>query len=377
MYVTVLSMSGVSEINMANVICAFAQIDPIFNGYRLNWGTHTTYTERVQSTNPLNMKPAPMRNLSGLIIATFCLMGTPVHAQAANQGSTAKAARTAHAPKAGHIFRDCPNCPKMVVIPSGSFDMGSPDSEAGRADDEGPVHSVNISAFAMGKTEITRGQFAAFVNDTNYSTGDKCWTLEGGKYEERSGRNWREPGYPQEDNHPVACINWNDAKAYAEWMSQKTGKQYRLPTEAEWEYAARGNTSTARYWGDNPDEACAYANGADKTAQAQIIGSSSWSVHNCTDGFAYTAPVGSFKPNAFGLNNMLGNVWNWTEDSYHDSYNGAPTDGSAWQGGGAKRVLRGGSWNNSPRNVRAAIRNMDKPELRFSIFGFRLVRTLK
>ena len=373
MYVTVLSVLDVSEINMANVTCAFAQIDPILNGHRLSCGTHTTYTKRVQSTNPPNMEPAPMRNLSGLIIATFCLIGTPVHAQAASQGRTA----TAPAPKAGHIFRDCPNCPEMVVIPAGSFDMGSPGSEAGRGDDEGPVHQVNITSFALGRTEITRGQFAEFVKSSGYITGDRCWTLENGKYEERSGRNWREPGYPQDDKHPVACINWNDALAYAAWISQKTGKQYRLPTEAEWEYAARGNTNTARYWGDNPDEACAYANGADQTAQATIKGATSWSVHRCMDGFVYSAPVGSFKANAFGLYDMLGNVWNWTEDSYHDSYNGAPTDGSAWQGDGKNRVLRGGSWNNSPRNVRAAVRYASNPDVRFSIFGFRLARTLK
>lgn len=317
-----------------------------------------------------------MRNLLGLIIATFCLMWMPTHAQAAKQGTAAKASGAAQAPKAGKVFRDCPSCPEMVVIPSGSFDMGSPGSEAGRDKDEGPVHRVNVASFALGKSEITRGQFAAFVNETNYSTDDKCWTLEGGKYEEHSGRNWRELGYPQDDEHPVACVNWNDAKAYTEWVSSKTGKQYRLPTEAEWEYAARGNTSTARYWGGNPDEACGYANAADKTAQAQIHGAPSWSVYNCTDGFAYTAPVGSFKANAFGLNDMLGNVWEWTEDSYHDSYNGAPADGSAWQGDGAKRVLRGGSWNNAPRNVRAAIRNRYKPAIRFSSFGFRLARKL-
>ena len=317
-----------------------------------------------------------MRNLLGLIIATFCLMWMPTQAQAANQGKATEASGDAQAPEAGNIFRDCPNCPEMVVIPSGSFDMGSPGSEAGRGKDEGPVHRVNVATFALGKTEITRGQFAAFVNETSYSTGDKCWTLEEGKYKERSGRNWREPGYPQDDNHPVACISWNDAKAYAEWMSRKTGKQYRLPTEAEWEYSARGNTSTARYWGGNPDEACGYANVADKTAQAQIPGASSWSVHKCTDGFAYTAPVGSFKANAFGLNDMLGNLWEWTEDSYHHSYKGAPADGSAWQGDDAKRVLRGGSWNNSPQDVRAAIRNDNEPARRFSIFGFRLARKL-
>jgi sulfatase modifying factor 1 len=322
------------------------------------------------------MKQAQLLNLLGLIIAVFCLMGMPALSQAAIKDKAAKSSKSLPATKPGEIFRDCPNCPEMVVIPSGSFDMGSPDSETGRADDEGPVHVVKVAAFALGKTEITRGQFAAFVNATNYSTGDKCWTLEDGKYKDRSGHNWRNPGFPQNDQHPVSCINWNDADAYAKWLSNKTGKIYRLPTEAEWEYAARGNTKTSRYWGDNPDEACIYANGADMTALANIDGATSWSIHNCMDGFAYTAPVDSFKPNAFGLYDMLGNVWNWTEDSYHDSYNGAPTDGSVWPGDGKYRVLRGGSWNNSPRNLRVALRNMDKPELRFSIFGFRLARTL-
>ncbi|MDD2915183.1 MAG: formylglycine-generating enzyme family protein [Gallionella sp.] len=263
----------------------------------------------------------------------------------------------------------------MVVIPPGVFNMGSPDSEDGRSNDEEPVHRVNIATFAMGKTEITRGQFAAFADKNSYSAGDKCSTLEGGKVAERTG-DWRKLRYGQEDDYPIGCVNWNDAQAYTKWLSRKTGKQYRLPTEAEWEYAARGNTTTSRYWGNNPDEACAYANAADKTAQAQIKGASSWSVDNCTDGFAYTAPVGSFKANAFGLNDMLGNAWEWTADSYHDSYKGAPADGSAWQGDGAKRVLRGGSWNNSPRNVRSAIRNSYKPAQRYSFFGFRVVRKL-
>ena len=316
-----------------------------------------------------------MRNLFGLIIATSCLMWMPAQAQAAKQGKASKASGAVRVPKAGKIIRECPDCPEMVVIPAGSFEMGSPGSEDGRGNNEGPVRRVNVAAFALGKTEITRGQFAAFAKETNYSAVDKCWTLERGKFEERSG-NWREPGYTQDDKQPVACINWNDAKAYAEWVSRKTGKQYRLPSEAEWEYSARGNTSTARFWGDNPDDACQYANGADKTAQAQIHGATSWSVHKCTDGFAYTAPVGRFKANAFGLYDMLGNLWEWTEDSYHDSYNGAPTDGSVWQGDGAKHALRGGSWNSSPQDVRAAIRDNNRPALRFSIFGFRIARKL-
>jgi formylglycine-generating enzyme required for sulfatase activity len=277
--------------------------------------------------------------------------------------------------KAGKIFRDCKGCPEMRVIHAGSFDMGSPSSEAGHFNNEGPVHRVKIASFALGKTEITRGQFAAFVKETKHNAGGKCWTLDGGKFEERAG-DWRKPGYKQDDRHPVACINWNDARAYARWLSRKTGKKYRLPTEAEWEYAARGDSLTARYWGDNPDAACAYANAADRIAQTKIMGATSWSVHQCTDGFAYTSPAGSFTANAFGLNDMLGNLWEWTEDGYIDNYAGAPTDGSAWQTNGAERVLRGGSWNNSPQDVRAAIRNMNDPGLRFSIFGFRLARSL-
>lgn len=318
-----------------------------------------------------------MRKSFGLIIACLCFICMPVQAQAAiKKDEAAKKPKAAPATKPGKTFHDCRGCPEMVVIYSGRFDMGSPRFEKGRGDDEGPVHSVNITAFAIGKTEITRGQFAEFMKKTGYNIGDKCWTLEKGQYEERQG-NWHELGYAQDDKHPVACINWNDATAYAKWLSQKTGKKYRLPSEAEWEYAARGNTKTARYWGESPDDACRYANGADKTAQVKIPGAPSWRIHNCTDRYAYTAPAGSFKANALGLKDMLGNVWEWTEDIYHDSYNGAPTDGSAWIVDGDKHLLRGGSWNNSPMDLRAAVRYKTDPALRFSSFGFRLARSLK
>lgn len=273
-------------------------------------------------------------------------------------------------------FRDCPVCPQMITLPSGHFDMSSPVTEDGRRDDGDPQHRVNITRFALGKTEVTRRQFAEFVKETRYETGDRCWTVDGGKYAERKGRNWRDPGYLQDDKHPVTCINWNDASAYTEWISHKTGKQYRLPTEAEWEYAARGRTSSARYWGNNPDDACHYANTADQTAKAKIAVTGSWKVHNCTDGYAYTAPTASFKANAYGLSDMLGNVWEWVADSYHDDYIGAPVDGSAWQGAGKKRVLRGGSWYDAPRYVRAAGRDSALPAIRYNNIGFRLARSI-
>lgn len=322
------------------------------------------------------MKQTPPRNLIGLFIAICCLIAMPAQSRAAVKHKTTPSAKSTTLTNKGKIFRDCKKCPEMVVIHSGRFDMGSPESEDGRGDDEGPVHRVSVAAFAMGKTEITRGQFAEFVKQSGYIADDKCWTLENGHYEEHKG-SWREPGFPQNDKHPVTCVNWNDAEAYAAWLSRKTGKIYRLPTEAEWEYAARGNTKTPRYWGDDPDKACRYANGADLSAQAKIQGARSWQIHNCTDGYAYTSPAGRFRPNAFGLYDMLGNVWDWTEDNYHDSYLDAPAVAGAWQGDNRKRVLRGGSWNNSPTNVRAAVRFGSKPEIRFSTFGFRVARSFK
>ena len=255
--------------------------------------------------------------------------------------------------------------------------MGSPPAETGRSDNEGPLHRVSVNGFALGKLEVTRVQFAAFVDASGYNAGSECFTFEGGKYEKRSGRNWRNPGYSQGDNHPVVCVSWEDAKAYFAWLSRKTGKTYRLASEAEWEFAARAGTTTARYWGDNPDQACGYANVMDATGKSQVSGVT-WKVHNCDDGHAHTAGAGSFKPNAFGLYDMIGNAWEWTEDCWNGNYNGAPSDGSAWTTGECSvgRVLRGGSWSSSPRYARSAGRFRDGSAGRDYNFGFRLAREL-
>ncbi|MCX7170356.1 MAG: formylglycine-generating enzyme family protein [Proteobacteria bacterium] len=277
----------------------------------------------------------------------------------------------------GDAFKDCADCPEMVVVPAGNFSMGSPGDETGRFEVEGPVHKVTLRRdFALGKTHVTRGQFALFVNATGHDAGNKCYTFEDGKYLERSGRSWRDPGFPQQDTHPAVCLNWSDARAYAEWLSKKTGKTYRLPSEAEWEYAARAGTGTARYWGDSPDQACGYANVMDSTGKASVPGVT-WEVHDCSDGHAYTSPAASFKPNSFGLYDMIGNAWEWTEDCWNDNYNGAPVDGSAWTKGFClQRVLRGGSLYYTPRYARSATRYRFISTFRNYIYGFRLARTL-
>ncbi|WP_256361088.1 SUMF1/EgtB/PvdO family nonheme iron enzyme [Methylomonas koyamae] len=176
----------------------------------------------------------------------------------------------------------------MVAIPGGVYLMGSPVTDQEGQDYEKPRHEVKVSGFAIGKYEISKSQFAAFVEAANYNPGNECWTMEAGKGEMRSNRNWSAPGYPQDSDHPATCVSVDDAEAYIKWLNQKTGKHYRLPTEAEWEYAARGGSAAARFWGDNPDGACKYANVADlslQKADSKVI------PHNCEDGYVFTAPV--------------------------------------------------------------------------------------
>jgi len=318
------------------------------------------------------MRSSAMCKLFSLVGACLMAWTVPVCALAATAKSSGAVQKNIKAVK---IIHDCSVCPRMVIIPGGNFLMGSAVAEKGHRKDEIPVHRVSIAAFALGKTEITRGQFAEFVKESGYKAGDKCWTIEAGKYEERSA-SWQKVGYAQNNNHPVVCVNWNDANAYTQWISRKTGKKYRLPTEAEWEYAARGKILTSRYWGRKPDDACLYANIADKTAQKIIKLAASWEIHNCTDGYAYTAPVASFKANAYGLYDLLGNVWEWVADDYHKNYLGAPVGGSAWAGDDNKHVLRGGSWYDAPNHVRAAGRDKSKPVSRYDNIGFRIAREI-
>lgn len=265
--------------------------------------------------------------------------------------------------QAGNVFRDCAQCPEMVWVPAGSFTMGSNDDVA-----EKPVHSIRIDyQFAAGKFPVTRAQFAQFVQESGYDAGNKCWIYARDKWTETAGRNWRSPGYPQGDDHPVVCVSWQDAQAYVNWLKARTGKGYRLLSEAEYEYAARAGTTTKYFWGDTVSrDRINY--GADQCCTLATSGKQ----------WEYTSPAGSFPSNQFGLHDMLGNVWEWAEDCWNDRYDGAPADGSVWKSGEcARRVVRGGSWFNLPRLVRASSRYRFGSSVRNGNGGFRVARSIQ
>lgn len=275
-----------------------------------------------------------------------------------------------HAP--GDRWRDCDECPEMIVVPAGTFTMGSPVSEAGRYDREGPVHEVRIARpFAIGLYEVTLDEYSRFARATNRSPGDEsCLVNEGHHWEEEAGRSGRDPAFPQSPRHPAVCISWNDASAYVSWLSRRTGVDYRLPSAAEWEYAARAGTDTPWYWGDRTSEQCRYANGADLATDFP------WRTP-CNDGHPKTSLVGSFQANAFGLHDTLGNAWEWVQDCFNWTYDGAPVNGEAWlEGDCSARVMRGASWASTPTYLRAAHRAGERATFRSDYTGFRVARTL-
>jgi formylglycine-generating enzyme required for sulfatase activity len=240
-------------------------------------------------------------------------------------------------------LRDCADCPEMISVPAGKFAMGSPGNEPGRDRDEEPVHDVAVKAFAAGKLEVTFRQWDACVADggCKHQPGDEHWGRE---------------------DRPVLNVSWADAKEYAQWLSKKAGKPYRLLTEAEWEYAARAGSSAAYYWGAGDASACDYA-----VVRSDWLG--------C--GTGRDAVAGSRKPNAFGLYDMSGNVWEWTEDCYAETYAGAPADGRAVAGDSCtRRVTRGGAWDVRAKEARSANRNPRNAADRNYTIGFRVARDL-
>lgn len=291
----------------------------------------------------------------------------------------------------GAVLQDCPDCPEVVVIPAGTFIMGSTPEQTEQAGvrqqdrtREQPAHRVTIGkAFALGRYELTVGQWRTFVEETGRTPGEACltWDQTSNAWGEVIGATWWEVGYPQTEQHPVGCLDLADAEAYVAWLSEKTGQTYRIPTEAEWEYAARGGTKTLQYWSDDMNDICTYANVSDLD-RADLHGGleeNPTRYFNCRDGHAYAAPVGSYAPNQFGLYDMVGNIWEWVPDCFVVGYEGAPTDGSAWLDADTcdRRIVRSGGWYARNWFNRPAGRSREHPEFRASTLGLRVLRELE
>ncbi len=286
-----------------------------------------------------------------LFIVLLCIAAT-MPAFSADQATSTK--RTT---KPGTVFRDCKICPEMVVLAAGTFIMGTPDEEKGREEDEGPRHAVTFKKnFAISKFQVLAGEWDAYAQlkgivlpDGDTRPGREC----------KAGK----PRYPQDATYPAVCVNYDDAKKYAAWLSQKTGKHYRLLSEAEREYAARaGSYEAFPFPFDAPGEYRI-------TKHANTLGPE--------DGFSFAAPAGSFPPNAFGLYDMHGNVYEWVADCAHDNYIGAPADGSAWMDGLCKsHHIRGNDWIEPPIFSRSGNRNDRTPNVRGDWLSFRVAREL-
>jgi formylglycine-generating enzyme required for sulfatase activity len=285
-------------------------------------------------------------------------------------------------PHAREAFRDCSECPEMVVVPPGTFVMGSSKAEKTRVLEaepgsgsarlftsfESPQHSVTIERpFGLARYPVTRNEFALFVRESGYSIGGGCTFFANHRYRHHAEADWRNPGFTQGERDPVVCVSWQGAQAYLLWLNDKLRRfgaiagdsPYRLPSEAEWEYAARAGTQTARWWGDAIGSGDANCDGCNSLWDAK-----------------QPSPVGSFHANPFGLYDMLGNLWEWTQDCWNESYVGAPQDGAAWSTGKCDlRVIRAGSFATLPWLLRSATRTRvpDKPN---NDVGFRVARTL-
>ncbi|MDD0971747.1 MULTISPECIES: formylglycine-generating enzyme family protein [Pseudomonas] len=274
------------------------------------------------------------------------------------------AAQAATPPAPGKVFKDCKDCPEMVVLPTGTFTMGTPEDEVGREPDEGPMHPVTFAKpLAISRFQVLKGEWFAYLKDTGYQMPDG---------DDRPGRACKagvpdyagsDPRKQYTDKHPAVCMNFAEANDYVAWLSKKTGQQYRLVSESLREYAARGGTT-----GPFPfpfDEGKEYS----IAKHANTYGAA--------DGYNFTAPAGSFPPNAFGVYDMHGNVYEWTADCYNENYEGAPSDGSAWETGKCQfKRIRGNDWGEAPVFSRSGNRNALAPDERGDWIGFRVARDL-
>lgn len=278
----------------------------------------------------------------------------------------------------------------MVIVPAGRFLAGSSPEEiatdhvdAVLAAREQPPKWVEVARpFAMSRYPVTREEYARFIGDTHWAMQGPCAALEDGpsnRWTPRAEITWQQTGFHQTGRHPVVCVNFDDVNAYVDWLSRKTGRKYRLPSGAEWEYAARGGARTSRYWGDDRKSACLYANVSDiARANAQNKGVlDPEHFFPCLDRFVETSPVGAFRPNAFGFYDVEGNVWQWTADCLNSTLENAPSDTRLRVTGDCNsHEDRGGSWTNSPKYLRLAVHHGDLNGARTTVLGFRVVREI-
>ena len=284
-------------------------------------------------------------------------------------------------------FQDCKSCPEMVVIPAGEVQIGSHLDEIGRKKGERKHVMAKIAnPFAMAASEVTLGQFRVFMEETGYKSnvpiykGEPligCNYYDGKGYGYIAEHNWKNPGYPQREDAPVVCVSWSDASAYAAWLSKKTGRSYRIPSAVEFEYASRAGSSTPWFWGTDPAQACDYANIGDRTLADRYPKRPSFP---CDDGYLYTAPVKRFKPNAFGLYDMVGNAWEWANDCFVSNLDTMPTTGASDKGTEEEctfRTPKGGSWISGISWSRAAVRSRDGADYKSFMLGFRVAATIE
>ena len=310
----------------------------------------------------------PIRCIQTVLLAGIALAASPAAAQRCDgvEVQIGAGERRCFRPGAGQSFQDCPDCAEMVVVPAGSFTMGTPPDEEVATGREDQVRVSIAAPFAVGRFAVTRGEFAAFVAATGHKTDGGCYRFNGSEWKREADRNWRSPGFAQDDRHPAVCTSWTDAKAYAAWLSSSTGKSYRLLSEAEREYVARAGSTTPFWWGTTIS-----------TDQANYDGRITYAGGAKGEWRQGTVPVDSFAANPWGLYNVHGNVWEWTEDCWNEKNAGNPGDGTARADGDCSvRVLRGGSWNNAPHSIRSARRNRNPPATRDGYIGFRVARTL-
>ncbi len=287
-------------------------------------------------------------------------------------------------PVPGGILRDCSTCPELIVVPAGEFELGTDPRYAVPTEVPAELNPVRITikhSFALGRYEVTRGEFREFVAATGYQPRERCrtWVTARQAFRDLDGIAWDQANVPERasERHPATCVDWHDAQAYVNWLTQETGEHYRLPSEAEWEYAAKAGTQTLRPWGNSADAGCRFANSFDLDAMDRYP--LAWTPARCRDGYADVAPVGSLQPNAFGLYDMIGNVWEWLEDCASLTYVGRPTDQRAWvwEGGCKRRVQRGGGWITSPDRSRSSFHGDGNAEDRADFAGLRVARDLE